>query len=107
MIYCFPPLGPPLLLNYPLSTFPPASLAYKFLPCWHIQSLSRHCPVAGHAPALHVRREDARSVLLVDLAQTALVAPLEVDVLEVEGVDVAGEIAVEASSQCCTLPKFG
>ena len=32
-------------------------------------------------------------MLLVDLSETALVAALEVDVLEVEGVDVAGEIA--------------
>ena len=59
--------------------------------------LSCHSPIIRIPipAALHVLGVYARGAVLDYLPEAAFVAALEVDVFEVEGVDVAGEVAKE------------
>lgn len=53
-------------------------------------------PAILHLLAVHARRGAGR-----DYACFGILAALEVDVFEVEGVNVAGEVAVARVSACC------
>lgn len=58
--------------------------------------------------ALHILGVDARRTGLVYLPETAFVAALEVDVFEVEGVDVAREVAKkEGEGLVCWIRNQG
>lgn len=63
-------------------------------PCPRLRRLSLHSPIRSLSPALDILRVDARCTLLNSGAETRLIAAVKVLVLQVEGVNMAWEIAV-------------